>query len=186
MKSYQNLKEWRRNTKQKLVEALGSCCQICKYNKSNSALELHHTNPAQKDFALSSGKISKNWNSIKEEASKCILLCANCHREIHDGTTQIPETYQHFDESLILSNKEKEISLTPCIVCKKLKHHSQIYCSHECHDKQRSINDWSQIDLVRLIEIEKISKRELGRRFNCSDNAIKKQYLKQKRINQLS
>lgn len=182
MNSYKNLKEWRKNTKQKLVEALGSCCQICKYNKSNAALELHHIDPSQKEFALSNSKINKNWDLLKNEAAKCILLCANCHREIHDGTTQLPINYQKFDESLILSNKEKEIKFTPCIVCKKLKNHLLIYCSHECHDKQRSKNDWSQINLVQLIEVEKISKVELGKRFNCSDSAIKKQYLKQKRF----
>ena len=46
--TYKNIKEWRRNTKQKLVEALGGCCQICYYNKSLSALEFHHIIPSQK------------------------------------------------------------------------------------------------------------------------------------------
>jgi predicted HNH restriction endonuclease len=28
---------------------------------------------------------------MKPELDKCILVCANCHSEIHDGITQIPE-----------------------------------------------------------------------------------------------
>ena len=82
MSTYPILKEWRKNTKQKLVEALGSCCQICKYNKSNSALEIHHINPNEKDkdyFNMRGGLSPK----LKTELDKCVLLCANCHREIH-------------------------------------------------------------------------------------------------------
>lgn len=53
MTNYLHVKEWRHNTKQKLIEGLGGKCQICSYNKSNSALEFHHLNPEEKDFTIS-------------------------------------------------------------------------------------------------------------------------------------
>lgn len=53
MSNYLHTKEWRHNTKQKLIESLGSKCQICNYNKSKSALEFHHVNPNEKDFTIS-------------------------------------------------------------------------------------------------------------------------------------
>lgn len=74
----------RRELKQKSVEYKGGKCQYCGYNKSLSALEFHHVDPTEKDFNLASGGSIKKWEYVKEELDKCILLCANCHREEHD------------------------------------------------------------------------------------------------------
>ena len=73
----------RKIMKQWAVEYKGGKCQICGYNKCIEALELHHTNPAEKDFNLSDRNIPLDWEVIKKELDKCILVCANCHREIH-------------------------------------------------------------------------------------------------------
>jgi len=61
----------------------GGKCEICGYCRSSRALDFHHVNPREKDFTLSSRMTS--WVKIKKELDKCILLCANCHREVHDG-----------------------------------------------------------------------------------------------------
>ena len=52
------------------------------YNKSIAALEFHHINPIEKDkdYFNMRGGLSPN---LKTELDKCVLLCANCHREIH-------------------------------------------------------------------------------------------------------
>lgn len=76
--------EWRRRKKLILVEYKGGKCQICGYNKSLEALQFHHLNPEEKDFALSQKNI-KSIEKSKKEADKCILVCANCHAEIHAG-----------------------------------------------------------------------------------------------------
>ena len=60
----------------------GKCCK-CGYNKCLDALDLHHLNPTEKDFNLSDRNLSLDWNEITPELDKCILVCANCHREIH-------------------------------------------------------------------------------------------------------
>ena len=52
-------------------------------------LDLHHLDPTQKEFTI--GKVLGSGTSglesrqrrILEEAKKCIVVCANCHREIH-------------------------------------------------------------------------------------------------------
>lgn len=72
-----------RRFKQKCVEYKGGRCQECGYNKYIGALQFHHLDPTQKDFALSKVKSHSFNNKIKEELDKCILLCANCHSEIH-------------------------------------------------------------------------------------------------------
>ena len=49
------------------------------------ALEFHHLDPSQKDFGISSKGYTRSWDKVKEELDKCILVCSNCHREIHSG-----------------------------------------------------------------------------------------------------
>jgi len=69
----------------------GGKCIICGYDKCPNALDFHHINPAQKDFSLSVRGLTRSWDKIRKEISKCVLVCANCHREIHAGITQLPK-----------------------------------------------------------------------------------------------
>ncbi len=67
------------------VDYLGGKCLICGYNKYEGALHCHHVNPEFKDKAL---KLSGNCSSLeraKKELDKCVLLCSNCHSEVHAG-----------------------------------------------------------------------------------------------------
>jgi len=72
-------------------EYKGGKCIICGYNKSSRALVFHHLNPEDKDFGLSSRGLTRSWERIQKELDKCVLLCANCHMELHDGITQLPK-----------------------------------------------------------------------------------------------
>lgn len=82
-KSGSHVISWRQRTKLRAITHKGGACQICGYNKSVRALQFHHLKPGEKDFNISSA--SKSWQSIKKELDKCILLCSNCHAEVHDG-----------------------------------------------------------------------------------------------------
>ena len=73
-----------KDTKRKCVEYKGGSCIICGYNKCNAALEFHHLDPNEKDFEISS-KLTSSWEKIQQELDKCILVCSNCHGEIHEG-----------------------------------------------------------------------------------------------------
>ena len=67
----------------------GGKCQICGYNKCLSALEFHHLNPNEKENI-----VSNSYGTVKDsikEAKKCILVCANCHREIHENLIIVPD-----------------------------------------------------------------------------------------------
>ena len=74
------------NYKEKLIKTknINSCCSICGYNKCIAALEFHHLESEEKDFNISKG-YSYSFKRLVAELSKCILVCANCHREIHNG-----------------------------------------------------------------------------------------------------
>lgn len=75
--------ERRRKLKELAIEYKGGKCTRCNYNKSKSALEFHHLDPSEKEFGIGSGD-TKSWQKLKLELEKCILVCANCHREIHE------------------------------------------------------------------------------------------------------
>ncbi|MFL6277642.1 MAG: hypothetical protein ACJ74G_20850 [Blastocatellia bacterium] len=73
------------------IQYKGGCCQICGYGRCMEALEFHHLDPTKKDFGISKKGYTRSWEKVKEEADKCILLCANCHREVHAGVLQLPQ-----------------------------------------------------------------------------------------------
>ena len=64
------------------IEYKGGKCVGCGYNKSIWALDFHHLDPSKKDFSMGGGY--KPFERIKEELDKCILVCKNCHAEIHE------------------------------------------------------------------------------------------------------
>lgn len=72
------------------IEHGGGRCKICGYDKCVAALDFHHLDPSKKEFTPSKG-YKKSWTKLKQEIDKCILLCSNCHREVHAGVTQWPE-----------------------------------------------------------------------------------------------
>ena len=65
------------------VNHMGGSCNSCGYSKCIEALEFHHIDPLNKDFSISSA--NKSWDKIKIELGKCVMLCANCHRELHNS-----------------------------------------------------------------------------------------------------
>lgn len=69
--------------KRKIIEMKGGKCERCGYNKCFDALEFHHLDPSTKDFRLANTGGVPSFERYLEEANKCILLCANCHREEH-------------------------------------------------------------------------------------------------------
>ena len=72
-------------TKRRLdvIKDKGGKCSVCGYSKNPAALELHHKNP--KDKKASWGKIKlMGKEKFKAEIKKCVLICANCHRELHN------------------------------------------------------------------------------------------------------
>lgn len=58
-------------------------CQFCGYRKSSAALQYHHIDPSQKLFTVSQSG-GRSMKNIKAEIRKCLVLCANCHFELHE------------------------------------------------------------------------------------------------------
>ena len=81
--NYIHVKTHRQKMKEKAVQYKGGKCIKCDYDKCIRALEFHHLVPNEKDFNISRYSVL-SWDKIKIELDKCILICSNCHRELHE------------------------------------------------------------------------------------------------------
>lgn len=62
-------------------------CSICD-EKEICCLDYHHLRDKENAIAVMVAS-GVSWSKILEEISKCILVCANCHRKIHAGLLKI-------------------------------------------------------------------------------------------------
>jgi hypothetical protein len=83
--SQERVADRRRRVKRILVEEAGGCCVECGYCACCAALQFHHLDPSTKSFALSHEGATRGLARAREEARKCVLLCANCHAEVEAG-----------------------------------------------------------------------------------------------------
>jgi hypothetical protein len=82
--SYEAQKKRGLARKQTLVKMAGGCCTRCGYDRNLAALTFHHTDPDAKGFKLDMRSLSnRRWDAITAELAKCILVCHNCHAELH-------------------------------------------------------------------------------------------------------
>ena len=71
--------------KLELVKAAGGRCALCGYDKNLAALTFHHINANEKSFKLDMRSLSnRKLEVVRTEVEKCILVCQNCHTELHN------------------------------------------------------------------------------------------------------
>lgn len=78
----------RRSIKLQAIEYKGGKCIVCGYHRCSRSLDFHHIDPTAKAFTISSA-MSLTWEKIKKELDKCVLLCSNCHGEVHDNIISV-------------------------------------------------------------------------------------------------
>jgi hypothetical protein len=175
-KSSEAVKRWRENTKARLVEGMGGKCVICGYSKCKAALDFHHIDPNEKEFALGAARGSiLNWEKLVEEVKKCALLCANCHREIHEGVAELPNELPTFlKEYEEYKAIRAESKFDVCSVCGKKKRRNVLACSPECSAiKRRKIRERPSKEQL-LDELKTTSYVQVAKKYGVSDNAIRK------------
>ncbi len=70
---------------------MGFTCYACGRDGPPALFEFHHWNADEKDFAISDSGIPRRWTTVVAELAKCVMLCANCHREVHAGVRELDE-----------------------------------------------------------------------------------------------
>lgn len=157
-KGTQYINSYNKRRKLVMLKGFGGKCQICGYNKCNSALEFHHLNPDKKDITLSRSIYS--WEKTKDELKKCICVCANCHREIHEGLIEVDSSKQYFNEELVEDYDPKEQNIST---------------------RFKNKYNWDKYDIVNMKDNEQKSFEEISKIVGCSVSYIRKKYNKIKK-----
>ena len=157
-----------RRKKMHAVNAFGGKCCICGYDKCISVLGFHHLDKSTKEEEPSYIIMRWSFERAKKELDKCILVCANCHGEIHAKEKE--------GLNVDLLNYVKPWLNKTCEYCKKeysTKDEEQKFCSHNCmHYSQRKIERPNKEELIELMKTTNWT--QLGKMFGVSDNAVRK------------
>ena len=176
MDTYKFVKAWRHRTKEKLVDAFGGKCICCGYKNFRGALEFHHLDPKNKDFSIGSVSI-KSWKVLVDEVLKCVLICRNCHTEIHGGVRKLPNQIPSIDKDLLQEERIIKKNLKDnCPVCGEIKWKFSKTCSNKCFARLRSKIDWDNLNLEEMLKTKTYA--EIGREIGCMGNIVKKHSLR--------
>jgi hypothetical protein len=83
--------EHRRRRKIRAVAYMGGACFACGWRGPAAVFEFHHRDASEKDFGISQTGTPHRWEKVVAELAKCVMLCANCHREVHAGVRELDE-----------------------------------------------------------------------------------------------
>lgn len=75
------LREWLMNLK-------SVPCMDCGISYPPFVMDLDHRDPSQKKYNVGGMTKMGSWNKMIEEASKCDVVCSNCHRIRTHGKAQ--------------------------------------------------------------------------------------------------
>lgn len=163
--------------KLELLQRVNSKCSICGYNKNIAALEFHHVDATTKEFSLDRRVLSNlSMEKIEKEFIKCIVVCANCHREIHNPESEYTNAIKFKEDNinnlnLKTLNKDYIKDKNHCSCGKEISYDAK-KCI-ECSNKSKQIvNRPSREDLLQLIKTNTFV--SLSKQFGVSDNAIRK------------
>jgi len=172
---YNRLKQFRKERKEDIRKIMGDKCCICGYDRCDQSLDLHHIDPKEKEFNV--GKIlNRNWSKIVFELQKCVLVCKNCHHEIHAGYIN-PKLKTSFNNDIAIEitkriNANKAKHINHCIECGNVISYGANRCKKCGYETKQKIKYPPKEELEKLIC--KFGFVGTGRLLGVSDNAIRK------------
>ena len=146
-----------------MVIALGGKCSLCGLEDEIYIYDLHHINPLEKEINIASSMTNKM--KVADEAEKCVLLCANCHRRVeHDK-----------NEYQFISNFNRELFFDTIInLTGKLTNAQKLVIEEAKKQKKEKAEEYkpSRQELKDLIRTESFV--SIGKQYKVSDNAVRK------------
>ena len=174
--NYENVKNSRQRLKTRLLFVMGEKCAICGYHKCNTALEFHHLDPVEKEFTLGANTNISTEKAL-EEMQKCVLLCANCHRELHAGLIleNLTSSYsqERAEEVLMELNKIKHGELHYCQRCGVIVSESRATHCPKCAGFIRRVCEHPDRETLKNL-IRTMPFTQIGKQYGVADNTIKK------------
>ncbi len=150
--------------KKKAVELMGGKCCKCGYNKNCAALDFHHLDPSEKSYDWGTLRL-RSWANILEELKKCVMLCKNCHAELH-----YPEIPYNGEENNRLNHTIH--STGECPICEGSVF-GTTYCSSNCAAVSKRKVQRPKISELKVL-LEQKSYCAIARDYGVSDNAVRK------------
>jgi hypothetical protein len=80
-----------RERKEFYIKIMGGKCVICGYDKNPACFDFHHIDPTLKDHEPKQVLRCRDHEIIMAELAKCVLVCKNCHADIHHPLPQEAE-----------------------------------------------------------------------------------------------
>lgn len=171
-KCYQNYRKYQ--MKDMAIAYAGGKCTKCGYNKSVASLCFHHLDPSTKEFTIGS-KYNLKWERIKNEIDKCILLCHNCHDELHFTSSR--ETRVAIVLKCINENKNRtrvtHKSNGHCINCGTFIPKTCKRCMKCSRLAQRKVR-WPTAQCLQDLMNNGVSNVKIGKMFGVSDGSVAK------------
>lgn len=174
--NYLYVKNHRKRVREDVIEAHGGKCTICGYDRCIRSLHFHHLDPSTKSFTIGKNTRISARNKIYEESKKCILVCSNCHGEIHDGLIDLTGVYSSARLEQLSDTQEVGGSNPPtptCSRCGNATSDKRFALCRDCSDKERFRIDWPEKDTLRSM-VDELGYSAVGRQLGCSDNAVRK------------
>lgn len=168
------VKKSRHDRKKRAIIYKGGKCIFCGYNKCDASLDFHHVDPKIKEMQFSAS-LRYSWETIKQELDKCVLVCKNCHGEIHWGIFKIPEDIEkvNYNNKVENSSVAKRVKkLVFCKICNnQITSYSKFQKCTKCSAKSREKIEWPSLEVLK----EKVKLNgycATGRELGVSDNAV--------------
>ena len=162
--------------KNNLIKVFDSKCCICGFDKFQQALEFHHVKPEEKEFQIcGSNAVTKALEKQLIEMRKCILVCSNCHKGIHQGYYQVPDNWKSLFNEEVAQQLLDDLKPTEykCKKCgKNITRWSNGLCKECSHIAQRTCDRPSRKELKDLIRTTPFT--QIAKKYCVSDNTIRK------------
>lgn len=154
--------------KLEIIKSRGGKCEVCGYDKNLSALQFHHKDPNTKKFPLDARHLSnRTMEEINNELDKCMLVCANCHAELHNPDLDIEIVKNKIEkgEEILKQGQEIKKELREQSICPNCgrpfdKAAKKVFCCPECrieslnkkyptleqlNEKYSELNSWAKV-----------------------------------------
>lgn len=172
----------RKRKKEFAVKLFGGKCQKCGYDRCIHSLAFHHVENKENNISILH---TASWKRYLDELKKCVLICCNCHNELHGNLWKIDEIQRVYISDEVYKIKIptgrtdrvfNETYNKECAVCRKpfttkIKH--QKYCNYKCAGYAGRKCHWPSKEQLQS-DIKSMPMTHVGKKYKVTDNTIRK------------